>query len=51
MDTARTRNGAGGTGLGLSIAKWIAEAHDIKIHLDSELNKGTAITLVIPSTH
>ena len=51
VDTARTKNGAGGTGLGLSIAKWIAKAHDIKIHLDSEINKGTTITLVIPSTH
>lgn len=51
VDTARTKNGAGGTGLGLSIAKLIAEYHDIKIHLDSELNKGTTITLTIPSTH
>lgn len=51
VDTARTRNGVGGTGLGLSIAKWIADAHDIKIHLDSEPNKGTTITLVIPATH
>lgn len=48
VDTARTKNGAGGTGLGLSIAKWIAQAHDITINLDSELDKGTTITLLIP---
>lgn len=48
VDTARTKNGVGGTGLGLSIAEWIARAHDIEIKLDSELDKGTTITLLIP---
>ena len=50
VDAARTRtkNGVGGTGLGLSIAEWIAQAHDIEIKLDSELEKGTTITLFIP---
>ena len=48
VDTARTKNGVGGTGLGLSIAEWIAKAHDIKIQLESEPDKGTTIILSIP---
>ena len=39
---------ANGSGLGLSIAKWIADSHDIKISVDSELGKGTTFTLEIP---
>ena len=39
---------ANGSGLGLSIAKWIADNHDIKISVDSELGKGTTFTLAIP---
>lgn len=38
----------GGTGLGLSIAKIIIEQHGGKIHVDSELNKGTTFTLFLP---
>ena len=30
-------------GLGLSIAKWIADQHEIKIEIESELDKGTTI--------
>lgn len=48
VDTVRTKNGVGGTGLGLSIAEWIAQAHDIKIKLESEIDKGTTIILYIP---
>lgn len=48
VDSARTKNGVGGTGLGLSIASWIAKAHNIQIKLDSDLNKGTTIILIIP---
>lgn len=51
VDSARTKNGVGGTGLGLSIAQWIAKAHDIKIKLSSEINKGTTIILIIPKDH
>ena len=39
---------ANGSGLGLSIAKWIADNHDIKISVASELGKGTTFKLSIP---
>ena len=50
VDSSRTKMAEGVTscGLGLSIAKWIADQHDIKINLESEINKGTKITLTIP---
>ncbi|MDB5084841.1 MAG: hypothetical protein JWN30_1727 [Bacilli bacterium] len=38
----------GGTGLGLSIAKWIVEEHKGKIHIESEINKGTKVSLTLP---
>lgn len=44
-DTARTEKGYG---LGLSIAKQIVEFHDGKIHLHSQVGKGTTITLFFP---
>ncbi len=34
-----------GTGLGLSIASWIAEQHNAKINVSSELNKGTTMAV------
>ncbi len=50
IDSSRTKlnEGVNSSGLGLSIAKWIADQHDIKIDLESEVNKGTKITLTIP---
>lgn len=50
VDSSRTKaeGGVSGTGLGLSIAQWIAEQHDIKISIDSDLGKGTKFTLKIP---
>ena len=52
VDSSRTKLAEGVTsaGLGLSIAKWIADQHDIKIDLESEINEGTKITLTIPLT-
>lgn len=34
-------------GLGLTIAKWIADRHEIKINVESELGKGSTFELVI----
>lgn len=38
----------GGTGLGLSIVKHAARLHDAKISLESNVGKGTEITVVFP---
>lgn len=37
-----------GTGLGLAIVKGFAEAHDGEVRLDSELGKGTCVTVYLP---
>lgn len=47
VDKARTRE-MGGTGLGLSIAKQIAESHNSKLLVESEVQKGTEIKIIIP---
>ena len=44
-DTSHSQDGAG---LGLSIVKWIIAVHQGKIHIDSELNKGTTFTIDLP---
>lgn len=44
-DTSHSQNGAG---LGLSIVKRIIAVHQGKIHIDSELNKGTTFTIDLP---
>ena len=44
VDKSRSRE-TGGTGLGLAIVKHIAELHEAHIVLDSEVGKGTMITV------
>lgn len=38
-----------GTGLGLAIVKGFAEAHDGHVRLDSELGKGTTLSVMLPA--
>ncbi|MCG1023277.1 sensor histidine kinase [Sutcliffiella horikoshii] len=47
VEKARTRK-SGGTGLGLSIVQQIINKHEGKITVDSELGKGTVVTVEIP---
>ncbi len=48
VDPSRS-NRTGSSGLGLSMVKWIAEAHHGSISVDSEPDKGTTFTLVLPA--
>ncbi|MGE8203599.1 sensor histidine kinase [Heyndrickxia sp. NPDC080065] len=47
VDKARTRN-KGGSGLGLSICSQIIKKHSGQIHVESEKEKGTEFTIIIP---
>ena len=44
VDKSRSK-ATGGTGLGLAIVKQIARIHGARIHLESELGKGTTVTI------
>jgi two-component system phosphate regulon sensor histidine kinase PhoR len=49
-DKARSRQ-LGGSGLGLSIVQWIAQAHQGKVTVSSEPQKGSTFTLWLPAYH
>jgi signal transduction histidine kinase len=59
VDVSRTHSGVtsadtsasserAGSGLGLAIARWIAQAHDGDITIDSNADKGTVCTVLLP---
>jgi signal transduction histidine kinase len=48
VDKARSRE-QGGSGLGLSICRWIVEAHQGEIKVESELGKGSSFIVKLPS--
>jgi len=47
VDPSRSKE-TGGAGLGLSIVKWIVEFHHAEISVDSQVGKGTTITVNFP---
>ena len=50
VDKSRSK-ATGGTGLGLAIVKHIARLHNARIKLESQVDKGTTITVTFPTAH
>lgn len=48
VDTSRSGEG---TGLGLAMVKWIAKIHDAKVNVESEWQKGSKFTVIVPREH
>ncbi|MBE9186174.1 sensor histidine kinase [Microcoleus sp. LEGE 07076] len=48
-DPARTHRSSAGSGLGLAIAKAIVENHGGQIRIDSQVDRGTAVTVTLPA--
>jgi len=48
VDSSRSR-AIGGTGLGLSIVKHIVERHRGRLEIDSEVQRGTTMTITLPA--
>ena len=49
VDKARSRE-LGGTGLGLAIVKHIVQAHGGSLRIESQINHGTTVQLLLPLT-
>jgi signal transduction histidine kinase len=47
VDRSRSKE-SGGVGLGLSIAEWVAKAHQGRIEVKSEFNRGSTFTVYLP---
>jgi signal transduction histidine kinase len=46
--SSATEKAISGTGLGLAIAKWIADAHEGSIEVDSTVGAGTTMRVLLP---
>jgi two-component system, OmpR family, sensor kinase len=51
LEKSRGRGSLGGAGLGLSIAQYIAQGHQGRIEVASEVGKGTTFSLWLPLLH